>query len=159
MSLRNCDKPKSKPLQFKRARSNAFRNANIILLEGQPAVEVDTFKLKIGDGKTKYNDLPYIGYHCDVQDGKSAYQIWRESGYDGTVDDFLDFCVGPAGKSTYEIWLSLGNEGTEEDFIKSLEGDEGKSAFEVWQAEIGGPESTFEQYMQYIKGKISWETF
>lgn len=52
---------KNKPLQFKRGTSRAFWRANLVLLEGQPAFETDTNKLKIGDGKTRYNSLPYIG--------------------------------------------------------------------------------------------------
>lgn len=156
MSLRNDrDKPKSKPLQFKRAKSNAFRNANIILLEGQPAVEIDTFKLKIGDGKTRYNNLPYIGYHCDVKDGKSAYQIWRDAGYNGTIDDFLNFCVGPAGKSTYEIWLSLGNEGTIVDFINSIQGSKGFSAYDLWIQE--GNEGTVSDFLNSLIGKSAYD--
>jgi hypothetical protein len=151
----NTDKPKSKPLQFKRATAKAFRNANIILLEGQPAVEIDTFKLKIGDGKTRYNSLPYIGYHSGGKEGKSAYQIWRDAGYDGTVDDFLDFCVGPAGKSTYEIWLSLGNEGTIVDFINSIQGAEGKSAYKLWIEE--GNTGTISDFLKSLVGKSAYD--
>ena len=152
------NKPKSKPLQFKRATARAFRNANIILLEGQPAVEIDTYKLKIGDGKTRYNSLPYIGYHCDGKAGKSAYQIWKDAGYDGTVDDFLDFCVGPAGKSTYEIWLSLGNEGTLTDFIKSIQGEKGtagKSAYELWIDE--GHQGNITDFLDSLIGKSAYD--
>ena len=31
------------------------------MLAGEPGFEVDTYRLKIGDGKTAWNDLPYIG--------------------------------------------------------------------------------------------------
>lgn len=60
---------KNKPLQLKRGTANAFRKVNPVLLEGQPAVEVDTFRLKIGDGCTRYNCLPYIGER-NAEDGK-----------------------------------------------------------------------------------------
>lgn len=157
MALHGCNEQhKAKPLQFKRATARAFRNANIILLEGQPAVEIDTFKLKIGDGKTRYNSLPYIGYHCSGKDGKSAYQIWKDAGYSGTVDDFLDFCVGPAGKSTYEIWLSLGNEGTLTDFITSLEGKTGDSAYEIWKKE-GHEYGTVTEFLNSLVGKSAYD--
>lgn len=155
MALNTCTTVKSKPLQFKRATAKAFRNANIVLLEGQPAVEIDTKKLKIGDGKTRYNSLPYIGYHCDAKDGKSAYQIWKDAGYSGTVDDFLNFCIGPAGKSTYEIWLSLGNEGTVADFINSIQGSKGFSAYDIWKQE--GNEGTVSEFLNSLVGKSAYE--
>lgn len=159
---------KSKPLQFKRATAKAFRVANIVLLEGQPAVEIDTYKMKIGDGHTRYNSLPYIGYHNDGKDGKSAYQIWRDAGYDGTIDDFLEFCVGPAGKSSYEIWLSLGNEGTIVDFINNVvtgkpgkdgapgkDGIDGDSAYDIWVKE--GNEGTISDFLNSLNGKSAYD--
>lgn len=33
----------------------------VILAEGEPGYELDTHKLKIGDGKKNWNELPYIG--------------------------------------------------------------------------------------------------
>ena len=155
MALQNCNNKPNKPLQFKRATARAFRNANIILLEGQPAVELDTYKLKIGDGKTKYNSLPYIGDHSEVKDGKSAYQIWRDAGYNGTVDDFLDFCIGPSGKSTYEIWLALGNEGTMVDFINSIQGAKGDSAYQIWLD--NGNEGTITDFLNSLIGKSAYD--
>ena len=146
---------KSKPLQLKRGTAKAFRLANPILLEGQPAFETDTFKLKIGNGKTRYNCLPYIGEDNKGKDGKSAYQIWRESGYDGTIEDFLNSLVGPAGKSTYEIWLSLGNEGTIVDFISSIQGEKGYSAYDLWIKE--GNEGTIVDFLNSLKGKSAYE--
>lgn len=147
--------PKKPPLQFKRATAKAFRYANIILLDGQPAVEIDTHKLKVGDGRTRYNALPYIGDHLEIKDGKSAYQIWLDAGYSGTVDDFLQFCVGPAGKSTYEIWLSLGNEGTLTDFINSIQGAKGDSAYQIWISE--GNEGTVSDFLNSLQGKSAYE--
>lgn len=152
------EKSKTKPLQLKRGTAKAFRIQNIILLDGQPAVELDTHRLKIGDGVTRYNRLPYIGDHVDAKDGKSAYQIWRDSGYEGTVEEFLESLVGEPGKSTYEIWLSLGNEGSIVDFIKSIQGgkgDKGKSAYELWIAE--GNEGTIADFLDSLIGKSAYQ--
>lgn len=145
-------KPPVKPLQFKRGSSKAFRVANIVLLDGQPAVELDTYKMKIGDGKTKWNSLPYIGENVSGLPGKSAYEVWRDEGYDGTVNDFLEFITGEAGKSAYEIWLSLGNEGSLTDFIVSLEGD---SAYDLWVKE--GNKGTITDFLNSLKGKSAYE--
>ena len=49
-----------KPIIIKRATSEAFRTVNPVLEDGQPALETDTNILKVGDGKTKYNDLKPI---------------------------------------------------------------------------------------------------
>ena len=81
------NKPKTIPLQFKRGTAEAFRRVNPILLNGEPAWEWDTYRLKIGDGVKRYKQLPYI---TGGSDGKSAYQLWIEAGNSGTIDDFLD---------------------------------------------------------------------
>ena len=146
---------KKPPLQFKRGSAKAFRLANPLLMSGQPAFETDTKKLKIGDGKSRYLELPYIGSEHDGKDGKSAYQLWKENGNNGTVEDFLESLVGPAGKSTYEIWLSLGNEGSMADFIEYLRGD---SAFEIWKAETANHDATEEDYIAYTM-TTTWGTF
>ena len=150
-----CNKGKRPPLQFKRGTAKAFRLANPLLLSGQPAFETDTRRLKIGDGKTRYLKLPYIGSENEAQDGKSAYQLWKELGNNGSVEDFLNSLIGPAGKSTYEIWLSLGNEGSLVDFISSIQGSEGKSAYNLWIDE--GNEGTISDFLNSLVGKSAYE--
>lgn len=46
--------------QFKRGKASTFAKKNLLLKEGEPGFELDTLKLKIGDGKTLWNDLGYI---------------------------------------------------------------------------------------------------
>lgn len=48
-------------IKFKRGQSTTWREKNLLLKDGEPGFELDTHKLKIGDGKTLWNDLPYIG--------------------------------------------------------------------------------------------------
>ena len=153
--------PKKPPIQLKRGTYRAFFNINPILLEGQPAFEIDTNRLKIGNGISHYNDLPYIG---EGHDGKSAYELWLDQGHTGSVEDFLDSLVG-VGKSAYEFWLDLGNVGTIEDFINSLKGDtgergpEGKSAYEVWRDDyMQDPSLTVDDYINWTSA-YSWESF
>ena len=38
-----------------------WTSLNPILAEGEPGVEIDTHLLKMGDGGTAWNDLPYTG--------------------------------------------------------------------------------------------------
>lgn len=48
-------------LQFMRGTSTAVSSSNPTLKAGQPFYETDSHKLKIGDGSTAWNSLPYIG--------------------------------------------------------------------------------------------------
>ncbi|WP_288301212.1 YadA-like family protein [uncultured Veillonella sp.] len=116
----------------------------------------------------------------DGADGKSAYDIWKDSdtkNIDKTEKDFLDSLKGEPGKdgadgtngadgkSAYEVWKENGNDGkTEKEFIDSLKGEpgkdgadgtngaDGKSAYEVWK-ENGHPDGTIEAYEKAIKGE------
>ena len=151
----NKNKPKTVPLQFKRGSAAAFRKANPVLLNGEPAWEWDTYRLKIGDGTTRYKSLPYI---TGGADGKSAYQLWIEAGNLGTLEEFLESLIGEPGKSTYEIWLSLGHEGTVVDFIDSIKGDKGDqgySAYELWLQE--GHEGTVVDFLNSLIGKSAYQ--
>ena len=53
-------------LQLKRGTSNRWRELNLVLEAGEPGYVIDEHKLKIGDGQTAWNDLPYIGEECVV---------------------------------------------------------------------------------------------
>lgn len=47
-------------IKLRRGQSSTFASNNPILAEGEPAFELDTGKLKIGNGVDAYNDLDYI---------------------------------------------------------------------------------------------------
>ena len=49
----------SKRIQLRRDLKASFTLANPILKQGEPAYEIDTKLMKIGDGETAYNSLPY----------------------------------------------------------------------------------------------------
>jgi hypothetical protein len=59
-------------IKLKRGLSSEWSQLNPVLKLGEPGYEKDTKKLKIGDGVTLWNDLPYIGSGTvdfeDVQD-------------------------------------------------------------------------------------------
>ena len=46
--------------KFRRNLASYWTEKNPVLAEGEPCFELDTGKLKIGNGTTAYNDLPYI---------------------------------------------------------------------------------------------------
>lgn len=45
--------------QVRRDTAANWASVNPVLLDGEPALETDSKKIKIGDGITAYNDLPY----------------------------------------------------------------------------------------------------
>jgi len=47
--------------RLRRGTSDAWSRVNPVLLYGEPGFEKDTNKLKIGDGTSAWNDLPYLG--------------------------------------------------------------------------------------------------
>lgn len=51
---------KSGRIMFQRGTKAEWEASKLILLDGELAIESDTTKIKIGDGKSKYIDLPYI---------------------------------------------------------------------------------------------------
>ena len=46
--------------KFRRNLASYWEKKNPVLAEGEPCFELDTGKLKIGNGTTAYNDLQYI---------------------------------------------------------------------------------------------------
>lgn len=48
-------------VQFRRGTASGATSSNPILAEGEPGYEVDTNKMKIGDGISEWVDLPYFG--------------------------------------------------------------------------------------------------
>lgn len=48
-------------IQLKRGKASSWSSLNIILDPGEPGFEIDTGKLKIGNGTTPWNNLPYLG--------------------------------------------------------------------------------------------------
>lgn len=45
--------------QLRRGEASVWKKNNPTLAKGEPGVELDTLKMKIGDGATPWNDLPY----------------------------------------------------------------------------------------------------
>lgn len=57
--------------KFRRNTADYWKEKNPVLAEGEPCFELDTGKLKIGNGTTNYNDLQYINashYEIDGDD-------------------------------------------------------------------------------------------
>ena len=91
------------------------------------------------------------------QDGKSAYELWKEQGNEGSVTDFLAKLKGEpgkAGKSAYELWVEQGNTGSVADYLAKLkgeQGDAGKSTYDLWKE--AGNEGSMSDFLAAQKGE------
>ena len=61
-------------IQFKRGTAARWEELNLVLEAGQPGFVTDENRLKIGDGVTAWNDLPYLG-EDNVQNFASHYEF------------------------------------------------------------------------------------
>ena len=103
-----------------------------------------------------------------VTNGKSAYELAVENGYQGTVEEWLASLVGETGangedgKSAYELAVENGYEGTLDEWLESLvgaagvpgatgeAGEDGKSAYEL--AVENGFEGSLEEWLTSLVG-------
>ncbi len=58
-------------------------------------------------------------------DGKSAYDIAVENGFEGTEEQWIESLKGENGDSAYEVAVDQGFVGTEQEWLDSLKGDKG----------------------------------
>lgn len=61
--------------KVRRGDSKAWASINPTLTDGEPGYELDTHRLKIGDGNKPWNDLPYIGEASNLPDEITTEQI------------------------------------------------------------------------------------
>ena len=73
--------------KLRRATSLEWTEANPILLSGEPGVELDTARFKIGNGATPWSTLPYF----------SNDQIISDIVFDAIEEAILEGVPGPAG--------------------------------------------------------------
>lgn len=111
---------------LRRGVSTAWAERNPVLRAGEPGVEIDTKRLKIGDGVTPWSELPYF---------------MNENGVEALVQAMINDAVleGVPGKSAYEIAVDNGFVGTEEEWLESLVGPQGPQGEPGPQGEQGPP--------------------
>lgn len=61
-------------IQFKRGTAARWAELNLVLEAGQPGFVTDENRLKIGDGETAWNDLPYVG-ESSVVNAQTLYDF------------------------------------------------------------------------------------
>ena len=90
--------------QFQRATKAEWEQSEIVLLDGEIAIESDTTKMKAGDGRTVYRDLPYISIgdfsFADLSE-EDKKRVQGKKGDPFTYEDFtqkqLDALKGKKG--------------------------------------------------------------
>lgn len=94
--------------QLRRGSAAEWVDDNPVLLSGEPGVESDTKKFKIGDGVHAWTALHYFIDQVAIQalidsaviegvEGDSAYEVAVNNGFAGTEEEWLDSLVGPPG--------------------------------------------------------------
>lgn len=64
--------------QLRRGEASVWKKNNPTLAKGEPGVELDTLKMKIGDGATPWNDLPYSGGGAAAITEEEVVQLFME---------------------------------------------------------------------------------
>lgn len=72
-------------IKLRRGTAAEWTAANELLLLGEPGFEKDTYRLKIGDGVTLWNDLPYIDGGFGGDNGPLEYIYDVNMGSDDTI--------------------------------------------------------------------------
>jgi hypothetical protein len=104
--------------KFRRGPAAEWTTDNPILHAGEPGVELDTGKFKIGDGVQAWADLEYFS-----NDALIAIMI-EEAIADATFEG-VPGPAGPEGDSAYEVAVANGFVGTEAAWLASLVGATG----------------------------------
>lgn len=67
--------------------SDNLTDMNPVLRQGELCAEIDTKLLKIGDGRTRYNNLPYINIPISIATDTEAGIVLSAAAEDILIDD------------------------------------------------------------------------
>src|ERR1700761_2820393 len=100
-------------IQFRRGTASSAVSANAILEEGEPGFETDTGKMKIGDGETAWNTLPYFAGQGDLPNGWYAIDNYgaTHDGYEAGTQTYNNSCTENTAKFNQAIADAGGNGG------------------------------------------------
>ncbi|MDO5141252.1 MAG: hypothetical protein Q4D40_07260, partial [Eubacteriales bacterium] len=87
------------------------------------------------------------------KDGKSAYELAVEMGYEGSLEEWLKSLIGSDGQSAYKLAVEKGFIGTETEWLESLVGAQGASGASAYQVAVQhGYSGTEEQWLNNLNG-------
>jgi hypothetical protein len=97
--------------KLRRGTASHWLAVNPILLEGEPGVEIDTGKMKLGNGFDTWSELKYL---------------LNEDAKQEIIDQInAEGIPGADGDSAYEVAVANGFVGTEAAWLLSLKGEQG----------------------------------
>ena len=109
------------------------------------------------------NDID-LGITAQGPQGKSAYEVAVENGFEGTEQQWLNSLkgnqgnAGSEGKSAYQLAVANGYAGTEQQWLSSLKGDPGndghtpKRGTDYWTD--ADKQSIYDETKQYVEDAI-----
>ena len=113
-------------IKLRRDTSTNWTTRNPTLALGEPGLEIDTLKVKYGDGTTPWNTLPYPNVGTGPQGPAGTNGLDGAPGPQGPAGtNGLDGAPGTNGLSAYEVAVAGGFVGTEADWLASLVGPAG----------------------------------
>lgn len=119
-------------IKLKRGQSTTWASKNIVLKDGEPGVELDSHQMKVGDGKTAWKDLPYVGNGQSVELPENIMKFLGvvselpESAEDNTVC-LMDNIVYIYSNNSWQVFHNNGSIGV----IKIIGDDSRTDGFEV----------------------------
>lgn len=121
-------------------------------------IVVDLCKVtKYGSNETPVKVQAKVLEGLKGKDGKSAYEIFVENGYQGSLQKWMEDIMpkggaggGGNGKSAYELAVQEGYQGTLQEWLKSLVGKDGADAYEV--AKKAGYTGSREEWLKTLIG-------
>lgn len=91
-------------LLLRRNTSEGWKKKNPKLLQGEPGFEIDTYRLKLGDGHTLWNDLPYIDKRDSIiAEIKEFYNLNTSVENYKTKQDLLDNAKNKNENKIYKV--------------------------------------------------------
>jgi hypothetical protein len=125
-------------MQQRRGTAAQWAVTNPVLEAGELGFESDTTNLKIGDGATSWNDLPYVAEGIAGPQGEPGIQgatgATGPAGAQGPQGDEGDpGADGANGLSAYEVAVLNGFVGTQEEWLLSLAGEDGDPILSINQ--------------------------
>jgi hypothetical protein len=123
-------------IQIKRGKTNSWRKNKIKLADGQPGYDKDKHKIKIGDGKKTWSELPYASgisateVFDSEKNAKAKYKLDKE---DTTI---ITYGTGSPDKNTVgQVYLQYYDTEPEVDYVVATGISNGWS-YQKWQSGI-----------------------
>lgn len=123
-------------IQFRRGTTKSWKATKVKLAAGQPGFDKDKYKIKIGDGKSDWSDLPYVSglSSQEILDSEQAAQ----ERYEADNEDITLITYGtdlPDENTVGQLYLQQCDTPIETDYIVKS-GINGIWSYQIWKSGI-----------------------